>query len=43
MKHFLIAVDLQKDFVDGSLGTGEAQAMIPRAVKRFGSLTVRFL
>lgn len=28
---FLIAVDLQKDFVDGALGTAEAQAIIPAA------------
>lgn len=34
MKHFLIVVDMQKDFVDGALGTKEARAMIPRAVQR---------
>ncbi len=34
MKRFLIAVDLQKDFVDGALGTAEAQAMIPRAAEK---------
>ena len=33
MKKFLIVVDMQKDFVDGSLGTPEAQAIIPDAVK----------
>lgn len=33
MKHFLIAVDMQKDFVDGALGTEEAQAAIPAAVQ----------
>ena len=27
MKHFLIVVDMQKDFVDGALGTPEAQAI----------------
>ena len=26
---FLIVVDMQKDFIDGSLGTGEAQAIVP--------------
>ena len=31
---YLIAVDLQKDFIDGSLGTKEAQAMVPAAVSR---------
>ena len=29
MKKFLIVVDMQKDFVDGALGTGEAQAIVP--------------
>ena len=33
MKHFLIVVDMQKDFVDGALGTPEAQAIVPAAVK----------
>ena len=33
MKHFLIVVDMQKDFVDGSLGTKEAQAIVPAAVR----------
>ena len=33
MKRFLIVVDMQKDFVDGSLGTPEAQAIVPAAVK----------
>lgn len=34
MKKFLIAVDIQKDFVDGALGTAEAAAMIPAAVNK---------
>ena len=34
MKQFLIAVDIQKDFVDGALGTKEAAAMIPAAAAR---------
>ena len=33
MKKFLVVVDMQKDFVDGSLGTPEAQAIVPAAVK----------
>ena len=33
MKHFLVVVDMQKDFVDGSLGTPEAVAILP-AVKQ---------
>ena len=29
MEKILIIVDMQKDFVDGSLGTKEAQANVP--------------
>ena len=36
-KKFLIAVDLQKDFIDGSLGTAEAQAIVPAAAARIRS------
>ena len=32
MKDFLIVVDMQKDFVDGSLGTPEAQAIVENVV-----------
>lgn len=34
MKHFLIVVDMQRDFIDGSLGTLEAQAIVPRVVEK---------
>lgn len=34
MKKFLIAVDLQNDFVDGALGTAEAEAIIKPAVQK---------
>ena len=34
MKKILIVVDIQNDFVDGSLGTAEAQAMIGNAAKK---------
>ena len=34
MKHFLIVVDIQKDFVDGALGTAEAVAIIEPAVRK---------
>lgn len=30
MKHFLVVVDMQKDFVDGALGTPEAVAIVPK-------------
>ncbi len=36
MKHdrILIAVDLQKDFIDGALGTGEAVSIVPAAAEK---------
>ena len=34
MEHFLIVVDMQKDFVDGALGTTEAVAIVPNVVKK---------
>ena len=34
MKHFLVVVDMQKDFVDGSLGSKQASAIIPASVKK---------
>ena len=43
MKHFLIVVDMQNDFVDGSLGTAEAVSIIPNAVKKieaFDGITI---
>lgn len=37
MKHFLIVVDMQKDFVDGALGTPEAEAIVPAVCERIRS------
>ena len=34
MKHFLVVVDMQKDFVDGALGTKEAVAIVPAVVQK---------
>ena len=34
MIHFLVVVDMQKDFIDGALGTGEAVAVKPFAVDK---------
>ena len=34
MKKVLIVVDMQKDFVDGSLGTPEAQSIVENAVQK---------
>ena len=33
-KKLLVVVDMQKDFIDGSLGTPEAQAIVPAVKKR---------
>lgn len=33
-KRFLIVVDMQKDFIDGALGTKEAQAIVETAAER---------
>lgn len=34
MEKYLIVVDMQNDFVDGSLGTAEAQAIVPNVVEK---------
>ncbi|MBR0231801.1 MAG: cysteine hydrolase [Clostridia bacterium] len=34
MKNILVVVDMQKDFVDGALGTKEAVGIVPAAVKK---------
>ena len=34
MKHLLVVVDIQNDFVDGALGTAEAQGIIANAQKK---------
>ena len=34
MKNILIVVDMQKDFVDGALGSKEAVAIVPNVVKK---------
>ncbi len=34
MKHFLIVVDIQNDFVDGALGTKEAEGIIDAACQK---------
>ena len=37
MKKLLIVVDMQNDFVDGALGTPEAQAIVPNVVNKIQS------
>ena len=34
MKKLLIVVDMQNDFIDGSLGTKEAQAIVPKVIDK---------
>ncbi len=34
MKKFLIVVDMQKDFIDGALGSSQAQAIVPHVVQK---------
>lgn len=34
MKKILVVVDMQKDFIDGGLGTKEAVAIVPNVVKK---------
>ena len=34
MKQYLVVVDMQKDFVDGALGTPEAEAIIPASIEK---------
>ena len=34
MKNILVVVDMQKDFVDGALGSGEAVAIVPAVVRK---------
>ena len=34
MKKLLVVVDMQTDFVDGSLGTAQAQAIVPNVIRK---------
>jgi len=34
MKKLLLVIDMQNDFIDGALGTKEAEAIVPNVVKR---------
>lgn len=37
MKKYLIVIDMQKDFVDGALGTKEAEAIVPAVLDKINS------
>lgn len=34
MSKYLVVVDMQKDFIDGSLGSAEAQAILPKVIDK---------
>ncbi|MCI5953642.1 MAG: isochorismatase family protein, partial [Lachnospiraceae bacterium] len=34
MKKILVVVDMQNDFIDGALGSAEAQAIVPKVVEK---------
>lgn len=38
MKKILIVVDMQKDFIDGSLGTKEAEAIVQNVKEKFSPI-----
>jgi len=37
MRKLLVVVDMQNDFIDGSLGTKEAQAIVPNVIEKIKS------
>ena len=37
MRRLLVVVDMQNDFIDGSLGTKEAEAIVDNVVKVIGT------
>ena len=41
MKRTLIVIDMQNDFIDGSLGTKEAQAIVPNVKKKIKEYKAR--
>ena len=41
MKKTLIVIDMQNDFIDGALGTKEAQAIVPNVKKKIEEYKVR--
>lgn len=43
MKKFLVVVDMQKDFIDGALGTTEAQAIVKKAADKIKSSSSEIL
>ncbi|MDO4941476.1 MAG: isochorismatase family cysteine hydrolase [Lachnospiraceae bacterium] len=43
MQNILIVVDMQNDFIDGTLGTAEAQAIIPNVIQKIKTFDGKIL
>ena len=43
MQNILVVVDMQKDFIDGALGTKEAVAIVPNVVKKVAEFDGRVI
>lgn len=43
MQDILIVVDMQNDFIDGALGTAEAEAIVPKAAEKIRSFSGKVL
>ena len=41
MRKLLVVVDMQKDFVDGALGTNEAEQIVPAVVEKIRSYDIK--
>ena len=39
MKEALVVIDMQNDFIDGSLGTTEAQKIVPCVIEKINSFS----
>ena len=39
----LLVIDMQKDFIDGSLGTREAEAILPKVLKKMDTFEGKIL
>ena len=47
MSKYLVVVDMQNDFIDGALGSPEAQAIVPKVIDKIknfkGAVEIRLL
>ena len=41
MRKLLVVVDMQKDFIDGSLGTAEAVAIVPNVISKIKEYDIK--